>query len=176
MEQVSSTHETSAPRPSFQRILVALEYPLTSSEILAVALDIAEKYQGNLMMCHCLEENLAPHSEMLMPSMISTGIYSAEIWEVEAEVFAEHRDKIRTWLHSLNEETQSKGIQSDYVCLTGNTGAEIVALAKDWGADLIVTGRRGRKGLSEAFLGSVSNYVFHHASCPVLVVQHQDNG
>lgn len=171
MEKVSSTHETSAPRPSFQRILVALKYPSISPEILTIALDMAEKYQGDLMICHCLEENLAPHEETLMPSMISTGIYSAQIWETETEFFAEHRDKIRTWLYSLNQEIQSKGIKSDYVCLTGKTGAEIVALAKDWGADLIVTGRRGRKGLSEAFLGSISNYVVHNASCPVLVIQ-----
>ncbi len=39
------------------------------------------------------------------------------------------------------------------------------------GADLIVLGRRGRTGLAEALLGSVSNYVLHHAPCSVLVVQ-----
>ncbi|MFM7578374.1 MAG: universal stress protein, partial [Microcystaceae cyanobacterium] len=36
--------------------------------------------------------------------------------------------------------------------------------------DVIVVGHRGRWGLSEILLGSVSNYVFHHAHCPVLVV------
>ncbi|NEO65320.1 MAG: universal stress protein, partial [Moorea sp. SIO4G2] len=36
---------------------------------------------------------------------------------------------------------------------------------------LIVLGRRGLGGLKEMVLGSVSNYVVHHAPCSVLVVQ-----
>ena len=47
--------------------------------------------------------------------------------------------------------------------------------AISWQADLIIMGRRGRTGLSELFLGSVSNYVLHHAPCAVLVVQHSVN-
>jgi nucleotide-binding universal stress UspA family protein len=34
-------------------------------------------------------------------------------------------------------------------------------------------GRRGRTGLSELFLGSVSNYVTHHAPCSVLTLKLQ---
>lgn len=47
----------------------------------------------------------------------------------------------------------------------------ICELARNWNADLIILGRRGRTGLSELLLGSVSNYVLHHAPCSVLTVQ-----
>jgi len=36
---------------------------------------------------------------------------------------------------------------------------------------LVVVGRRGHSGLSELFLGSVSNYVLHRAPCSVLTIQ-----
>ncbi|CCQ49032.1 hypothetical protein CWATWH8502_2292 [Crocosphaera watsonii WH 8502] len=40
--------------------------------------------------------------------------------------------------------------------------------------DVIVMGHRGISGLQEFFLGSVSNYVLHHAPCSVLIVQPND--
>ncbi len=45
-------------------------------------------------------------------------------------------------------------------------------MARNCGADVIVMGRRGHSGLSELILGSVSNYVLHHAPCSVLIVQY----
>jgi nucleotide-binding universal stress UspA family protein len=39
------------------------------------------------------------------------------------------------------------------------------------GADLLVVGPRGRGGLRELMLGSVSQACLHHASCPVVIVR-----
>lgn len=47
---------------------------------------------------------------------------------------------------------------------------EIVLVAKDWEADLIVMGTHGRSGLSYLLLGSVSEYVIKHTNIPVMVV------
>lgn len=47
---------------------------------------------------------------------------------------------------------------------------EIVMIAKDWQADLVVMGTHGRSGLSYLLLGSVSEYVIKHANVPVMVV------
>ncbi len=49
--------------------------------------------------------------------------------------------------------------------------AEIVALAEELGAYLIVVGNRGRGGIRRALTGSVSDWVVGHAHCPVLVVR-----
>ena len=46
----------------------------------------------------------------------------------------------------------------------------ICDIASAWNADLIVMGRHGRLGLEELLMGSVSNYVTHHAHCAVLVL------
>lgn len=46
-----------------------------------------------------------------------------------------------------------------------------VLLAEGAGAELIVVGRRGLGGFKSLLLGSVSQQVVHHASCPVVVVQ-----
>jgi nucleotide-binding universal stress UspA family protein len=49
--------------------------------------------------------------------------------------------------------------------------AEIVALAEELGAYLIVVGNRGRGRIQRALTGSVSDWVVRHAHCPVLVVR-----
>jgi nucleotide-binding universal stress UspA family protein len=53
----------------------------------------------------------------------------------------------------------------------GKVDLEIVALAKELGADLIVMGCRGHRGVRRVIEGSVSDGVIRHARCPVLVVR-----
>ena len=53
----------------------------------------------------------------------------------------------------------------------GGAPEEIVALAEEIGAGLIVMGNRGRGGVRRALMGSVSDSVVRHAHCPVLVVR-----
>jgi nucleotide-binding universal stress UspA family protein len=53
----------------------------------------------------------------------------------------------------------------------GRPDAEIVGLAQELGAGLIVLGSRGLGRLRRALMGSVSNSVIRHAHCPVLVVR-----
>ena len=53
----------------------------------------------------------------------------------------------------------------------GRPDAEIVGLADELGAGLIVLGSRGLGPLRRALVGSVSDSVVRHAHCPVLVVR-----
>jgi nucleotide-binding universal stress UspA family protein len=53
----------------------------------------------------------------------------------------------------------------------GGASEEIVALAEELGAGLIVMGNRGRGGVRRALMGSVSESVVRHAHCPVLVAR-----
>lgn len=57
----------------------------------------------------------------------------------------------------------------------GDPGTEIVAAADHAKADLIVLGARGASAIKRFLLGSVSEYVCHHASCPVFVVRPEDS-
>jgi nucleotide-binding universal stress UspA family protein len=77
-------------------------------------------------------------------------------------------------LQSLQHHTElacSAGIKAEYQQVAGTAGKTICQVAQQWGADLIMVGNRGRIGFREFVLGSVSNYVMHHATCSVLIVK-----
>ena len=58
----------------------------------------------------------------------------------------------------------------------GFPDAEIVDLAEELGAGLIVLGSRGLGGVRRALMGSVSDSVVRHAHCPVLVTKRTPKG
>lgn len=55
-------------------------------------------------------------------------------------------------------------------------GEAILGYAEEIGADLIVMGTHGRRGLSHLLLGSVANEVVRRAACPVMTVRAQEPG
>ena len=56
----------------------------------------------------------------------------------------------------------------------GKADIEIVNLAEELGAGLVVVGSRGLGGIKRALMGSVSDSVVRHAHCPVLVVREEE--
>ncbi len=59
--------------------------------------------------------------------------------------------------------------------LRGSPKVEIVEEAENWGADMIVVGSHGYGFFERMLIGSVSNFVLHHAPCSVLVVKMDEN-
>ena len=53
----------------------------------------------------------------------------------------------------------------------GRPDVEILAVAEEIGAGMVVIGSRGLGGVKRALMGSKSDSVVHHAHCPVLVVR-----
>ena len=51
----------------------------------------------------------------------------------------------------------------------GDPAAEIVRIAKDEGAEMIILGTHGRTGVSRLLMGSVAEAIVRRAPCPVLV-------
>ena len=55
--------------------------------------------------------------------------------------------------------------------LVGHPARNVIKLAKDLGADLIIVGASGHSALYDRMIGSRAQKILHHATCPVLVVK-----
>lgn len=65
----------------------------------------------------------------------------------------------------------SAGLPTETAVLDGTPKKRIVEDAKDWGADLVVLGSHGRRGVTRYLLGSVSEAAALHAHCSVEVIR-----
>ena len=81
----------------------------------------------------------------------------------------EKRAMARKDLNDAIEHVDPDLLASGWV-IGGPAGKGVVTVADDIGADLIVTGSRGRGAIASAVLGSVSTEILHGAGCDVLVV------
>mgnify|MGYP003564583891 CR=1 FL=1 len=163
----------------YDKILVAVESrseklePSHHSEVLAQAIALAKTNDSHLFIFHGVN-HLPERQDVLVGSNITpyAGLYAAETLAFSDRLIEETIEELNSWLRSIQAFAADQGVQADYEYGVGDPGKLICERAEQYGVDLIVIGRRGRRGLSEMLLGSVSNYVVHHAPCHVLVVQH----
>jgi universal stress protein A len=66
-------------------------------------------------------------------------------------------------------------IPADTLVRVGSPAREIVEIARNLPADLIVISTHGRTGLKHVFLGSVTEHVVQRAPCPVFVVREREH-
>jgi nucleotide-binding universal stress UspA family protein len=158
----------------FHKILVALDTSEHSKRIFDEALDLAKAINASLLLLHVLTPFDEAYPSPVFPG--ADGIYpmlhqqAMDNYVRQLEAFEQEGLNM---LRSLSSQALQAGVVSEFSQNIGNPGKVICAMARNWDADLIIMGRRGRTGLSEIVLGSVSNYVTHHAACSVMTIQGQ---
>jgi nucleotide-binding universal stress UspA family protein len=100
------------------------------------------------------------------PFSISDDYYLKLLDAVESQAQRFVRDTVSIIKQNLGDKVGD--IHTEVI--KGNADEKILAIARDWGADVIVVGSHGRNFWGR-LLGSVSDAVVHHAPCSVLVVR-----
>jgi nucleotide-binding universal stress UspA family protein len=154
---------------AFKKILVPLVRSQSAEVIFKQALKLAQDNNSSLMLFHSIDwqmgKQFGSFAEIEAETDLSGAFIQAQQKKLQQEV-----QEIKDWLQTYSEQAIAMGIPTESKCQIGHPGSLIRDLAKDWQADLIVMGRRGLSSLKEVFLGSVSSYILHHASCSVLIV------
>lgn len=155
-----------------QKILVAVDESPFAEIVFDQGFAQAKAFQASLMLLHVLslDEEGSPQMPLAASGPGSYVILETAVMEAYQARWQEYEKKGITQLQSFTDRATQAGIATEFSQLSGRPGKTICDLGKNWGADLIVLGRRGRSGFGEFFLGSVSTYVVHHAPCPVMIV------
>jgi nucleotide-binding universal stress UspA family protein len=143
------------------RILLATDGSEEANLAALRAVDIAEKTDSEL---HVVHVGVVP---IFLQSYPGTLGYYGKLYE---QIEEESKELLRK--QSLRVKAAGGTVAGAHLRM-GQVDLEIVALAEELGAGLIVMGCRGLGGVRRALMGSVSDSVVRHAHCPVLVVRQE---
>ena len=155
----------------FQKILVAIDKSDISVQALDEALALARSTNAQLKLVHVLNDR--DPDQPPFPYSTEFRAYTTldasllDIYQREYKAFV---DQSWEWLKTQANRAIEAGVATEYEQPSGSAGYKICTLAEKWDADLIMIGSRCLRGWKELILGSVSNYVVHHASCSVCVI------
>ena len=157
---------------SFKKILVAIDYSEQTPVVFEQAIDLAAKYGAKLIVFHGIQvERMGDVAPVLGTGVGLDAIGGRTLQQMQQEMLDEEVARVKKELAIYCQQAIDRGIESESKYEIGDPGALICESAEISEVDVIILGRRGRNALVEILLGSVSNYVMHHAPCSVLVVQ-----
>jgi nucleotide-binding universal stress UspA family protein len=137
-----------------RRILVATDFSPPSDDALTTAVDFARQMGAIIEIVH-VEELFAGGIPLGLAYDNDQGARAARVDEELAR---------------RAQRVTKAGVRADIKVLEGDPVVQIIGHAREIGADLIVLGTHGRRGLSYALLGSVAQRVLQRSRCPVLTV------
>ena len=137
----------------FSRILVAIDGSESAKKAFEESIYLAQKCNSGLDLVHVVQCDL--------------GGDSATTFELIDELKA----KAKKMLDEYKIQAAENKVQIEIMVIQGDPAQVIIDLAKTKRHDLIIMGTRGRSTFQELLIGSVSQKVMHHATCPVMVVR-----
>lgn len=153
-----------APAPGnvvFKRILCAMDFSPASMQALGFALDLARQADGAVTVLHALE--WLAEEEPRAQAHFNVAEYRRHLLDdATARLEELVAGEPRSWCDIETLVTAGRGYR------------EILRVADERTADLVVMGAQGRGGVGLALLGSSTQQVVRAASCPVLTVRAVD--
>ncbi len=143
-----------------RRILHPTDFSRASGRALAKAIELAEQNHAELLLLHVMAP-VTPY--VAEDSYVSPGLYT----QMEESATREAESAMRP----LVEKAKKAKVKVKSLLLKGIPHEQIVRVAKNRRADLLVIGTHGRTGISKFFMGSVASRVVAMAHCPVLTVR-----
>lgn len=136
----------------FKKILIPIDidHPETAAAVYRKAAEAAQKSDAEIRLVSVMPGFGMP----IVASYISD--------DVRREV----RDRFKTAVEKFVKDNCPE--QVSYTVRTGRNWREIIKVAEEWGADLIVVYHNRRREINEAFSKSCSQNVADNAKCSVL--------
>jgi nucleotide-binding universal stress UspA family protein len=146
------------PTAEWKRICCPIDFSDASRAAMEVAADLAKRFGAELVLLHAY-----PIPGYTFPD--GSAVASSRMLQELADEAARHLEEWR----QLAVKAGAKRVVVETA--VGDPAGEIVRLAQETKADLVVMGTHGRTGIEHALMGSIAERVVRRAKCPVLTVR-----
>jgi nucleotide-binding universal stress UspA family protein len=140
----------------FRKVLVAIDGSGQSLRALQTAIDEAKAWRAEVHAAYVIE----------------IGLFSSlpvdNTWEVMYSLLDKEGREI---LDAANAMAAEAGVPLTTHLRQGHAGQELLNLAEEVGADLVVVGSLGKSGIERLLLGSVSSFVVTNSPVTTMVVR-----
>lgn len=143
----------------FKNILVAIDEPKLNEKLLNAVEGLVIESESEITLVHVMQDNIT-YGLPYVPKQYVENM----LGELEKES-AEKLKAAEEVVASFNKEASI-----NLVSKKGDPAKNILEVAKDQKADIIIIGSRGLSGVQGLMLGSVSHKVSQLSQCPVLIV------
>lgn len=141
--------------------LVATDFSETAALALEWAIQITKAHNARLLIAHAVAAPIPP--EIGIDFIVPT-----------PDLYIEQRAYAERHLAEILANTEKQGVNASAHLLQGYAAKQLLELAENENANLIVIGTRGLTGWQHLVAGSIAAEVIRNAACPVFAV-HPDS-
>lgn len=140
----------------FHTLLVAIDGSELGMDALDKAIELARGFKANLHAIYVIETGLISSVPM------------DNTWEVIYSLLEKEGTET---LDKAEKRASDAGVSLERHLLSGHAGNEIINLAEQEKADLIIVGSRGKSEIDRLLIGSVSAHVVKYSHVSTMVVR-----
>ncbi|MEA5427463.1 universal stress protein [Arcicella lustrica] len=142
---------------SINNILVPIDYSKTSLNALDYVVNLSHNYQSTLHLLHIIDPD----------TYLSISENGLELDLSRESIIQREKRKLAKLADSIAEKEQ---LNVYFHCVVGEVVREIIHIAEQISADMIVMGTHGISGFKSFFMGTNAFEVSKKSSCPVLTI------
>lgn len=147
-----------ADAAGFRRVVCAMDFSASAMQALGFARDLAHRAGGRVVVVHAIE---------FLPEDDPDRLSHFNIPRFRGLLAAQTREK----LDAILAQVSQPGDDLRPLVVNGRAHQQILRIAGEESADLIVMGAHGHDPLVRAIFGSTTQHVVRAAHCPVLTVR-----
>jgi nucleotide-binding universal stress UspA family protein len=153
METAAATSETK------NTVLIAIDASVQAEAAFDWYINYAHTPKNELLLVHVADPPFVSTQQVMY--------MSKELWE---EMLAQEKEKVQKLEDKFADKMRAAKVAGRIKAVFNNRAGEaLVDIAKEKKPLMIVMGTRGMGTMRRTILGSVSDYVLHHAHCPVMI-------